>query len=113
MELSVKERTSDDKEIVIKANREDLAEKFNNAYNKYRAQIQMPGFRPGKVPLGLIKKRFGQEIELEEINNYVQEVYEKKIVPRQEPSGETEKTNTSWGKYELEVTSKIGASTHI
>ncbi|HLR89837.1 MAG TPA: trigger factor [Balneolaceae bacterium] len=109
MELSVKELTSVDKEIVIKANREDLAEKFNNAYKKYRAQIQMPGFRPGKVPLGLIKKRFGQEIELEEINNYVQEVYEKEIVPEHEPVGETEMTDMSWENDELEVTFKIGA----
>lgn len=109
MELSVKELTSVDKEIIIKANREDLAEKFDKAYKKYRAQIQMPGFRPGRVPLGLIKKRFGNEIELEEINNYVQEVYEKEIVPEHEPVGETEMTDMSWENDQLEVTFKVGS----
>src|SRR5690625_7641699 len=96
--------------MVMKANREDIAEKFTNTYKKYRTQIQMLGFRPGKVPLRLIKKRFGQEIELEEINNYVQEVYEKEIVPEHEPIGETEMTDMSWENDELEVTFKIGAS---
>jgi len=109
VELSVQELTSVDKEITIKANREDLSSKFDEAYKKYKAQIQMPGFRPGRVPLGLIKKRFGKEIELEEINNYVQEVYEKEIVPEHEPVGETEMVDMSWENDELEVVFKVGA----
>ena len=109
MELSVQELSSVDKEITIKANREDLSSKFDKAYKKYKSQIQMPGFRPGRVPLGLIKKRFGKEIELEEINNYVQEVYEKEIVPEHEPVGETEMVDLSWENDELEVVFKVGA----
>lgn len=109
MELSVEELTSVDKEITIKANREDLSEKFDTAYKKYKAQIQMPGFRPGKVPIGLIKKRFGKEIEMEEINSYVEEVYEKEIVPEHEPVGETQMLDMSWENDELEVIFKIGA----
>jgi trigger factor len=68
VDISVQELTSVDKEIIIKATREDLSSKFDKAYKKYQKQIQMPGFRPGNVPLGLVKKRFGKEIELEEIN---------------------------------------------
>ena len=109
MELSVEELTSVDKEITIKANREDLSEKFDKAYKKYKSQIQMPGFRPGRVPIGLIKKRFGKEIEMEEINSYVEEVYEKEIVPEHEPVGETQMLDMSWENDELEVIFKIGA----
>lgn len=69
----------------------------------------MPGFRPGKVPIGLIKKRFGKEIEMEEINSYVEEVYEKEIVPEHEPVGETQMLDMSWENDELEVIFKIGA----
>jgi trigger factor len=109
VELSVEELTSVDKEITIKANREDLSEKFDKAYKKYKSQIQMPGFRPGRVPIGLIKKRFGKEIEMEEINSYVEEVYEKEIVPEHEPVGETQMLDMSWENDELEVIFKIGA----
>ena len=69
----------------------------------------MPGFRPGRVPLGLIKKRFGKEIEMEEINSYVEEVYEQEIVPEHEPVGETQMLDMSWENDELEVIFKIGA----
>lgn len=109
MELSVQDITSVDKEITIKADRTDLEPKFNKAYKKYRKEIQMPGFRPGNVPVGLIKKRFGKEIEMEEINSYVQEVYENEIVPEYEPVGETQMKDMSWENDELEVTFKVGA----
>ena len=109
MEISEQELTSVDKEITIKANREDLSTKFDKAFKKYQSQIQMPGFRQGKVPIGIVKKRFGKEIEMEEINNYVQEVYEKDIVPEYEPVGETKMLDLSWEDDKLEVTFKIGA----
>ncbi len=47
MDISVQDITSVDKEIIIKANREDLSSKFDKAFKKYQGQIQMPGFRPG------------------------------------------------------------------
>jgi len=108
VDISVQELTKVDKEITINANREDLSQSFEKAYKKYQSQIQMPGFRPGKTPLGLIKKRFGKEIELEEINTYVQEIYEKEIVPEHEPIGETEMVDMSWEDDKLEVTFKVG-----
>lgn len=113
MNISVDKLTPVDKEIKINASREDLSPKFEKAFKKYRSQIQMPGFRPGRVPLGIIKKRFGKEIELEEINSYVEEVYEKEIVPEHEPVGETQMVDFSWEDDELEVTFKIGAKPEV
>jgi trigger factor len=109
VDISVQELTTVDKEITIKANREDLSPKFDQAFKKYQKQIQMPGFRAGNVPLGLVKKRFGRDIELEEINTYVQEVYEKEIVPEYEPVGETQMVDMKWENDELEVKFKVGA----
>ncbi|MFN1835028.1 trigger factor [Balneola sp. MJW-20] len=109
MDISVQDVTSVDKEVVLKAKREDLQDKFDSAYKKIKGQIALPGFRPGKVPLGLVKKRFGKEIEYEEINKYVQEVFEKEVVPKYEPVGETQMVDLQWEDDELEVTFKIGS----
>ncbi|HAW80536.1 MAG TPA: trigger factor, partial [Balneola sp.] len=87
MNISVKELTKVDKELTLTAKREDLQETFDQAYKKYKTQIALPGFRPGKVPMGMIKKRFGTEIEYEEINKYVQKVFEKDVVPEYNPVG--------------------------
>lgn len=109
MDISVKEENNVNKEILITADREDLQPKFDEAYKKYKKQIQMPGFRPGKVPVKIIRKRFGDEIEQEEINNYVQELYEEKVVPEYDPVGEPELVDLSWEDDELEAVFKIGS----
>lgn len=108
MEIKVNDLTSVDKEITILANREDLQPKFDQAYKGIRPKVSLPGFRPGKAPIGLIKKRFGQEIEIEEINKYIQEVFETKVVEAHEPVGETQMIDFQWENNELEVTFKIG-----
>ena len=108
MEIKVNDLTSVDKEITILANREDLQPKFDQAYKGIRPKVSLPGFRPGKAPIGLIKKRFGQEIETEEINKYIQEVFETKVVEAYNPVGESQMIDFQWENDELEVTFKIG-----
>ena len=109
MEITVNDINSVDKELIISAGREDLEPKFKEAYKKYRGQINMPGFRPGKVPLKIVRKRFGDEIEQEEVSKYVQEVFEEKVVPEYEPVGESQMLELSWENDELEAKFKIGA----
>lgn len=109
MDISVEDLTSVDKEIKISATREDLDPKFKEAFKKYQGQINMPGFRPGKVPLEIVRKRFGKEIEQEEIGKYVQEVFENEVVPEYEPVGESQMVDMSWENDELEAKFKIGS----
>lgn len=113
MNISVKEITSVDKEVTLKATREDLQPKFDKAFKKYQSQISLPGFRPGRVPVGLVKKRFGNDIEIEEINKYIQEVFEKEVVEAHEPVGETQMLDFQWENDELEVVFKIGAKPEV
>ncbi len=109
MDISVEELNAVNKEIIIEAGREDLQPQFDEAYKKYKKQIQMPGFRPGKVPVNLIKKRFGDEIEQEEVNKYVQDVFEEKVIPKYDPIGEPELLDLYWEDDELKATFKIGS----
>ncbi len=109
MNISVKEITSVDKEVTLKTNREELQPKFDKALRKYQGQINLPGFRPGRVPLSIVKKRFGNDIEIEEINKYIQEIFEKDIVEEHDPIGETQMIDFQWENDELEVVFKIGA----
>lgn len=51
----------------------DYQEKLAKAIKDFSKRANMPGFRPGKVPAGLIKKQFGQSLLAEEVNKMLQE----------------------------------------
>ena len=51
---------------------EDYREKVEKTLNDYRKNANIPGFRPGKVPTSLIKKKYGKAILAEELNKAVQ-----------------------------------------
>jgi trigger factor len=57
----------------------DYLERYNNALKKYQKKVDLPGFRPGKVPVDMVKKRFGKHILVEEINDMLSESLHKYI----------------------------------
>ncbi|MBQ8675502.1 MAG: trigger factor [Bacteroidaceae bacterium] len=52
---------------------EDYQEKVKKAIKDFRKNANMPGFRKGMVPEGLIKKQYGLSILAEEVNKVLQE----------------------------------------
>ena len=59
----------------------DLDHAFEHAYTGIAKQVNIPGFRKGKVPPAIIDQRFGRGVVLEEaVNHAVPELYEKACV---------------------------------
>ncbi len=50
------------KELTIEVAAENLKEDYDSVCNKYLRQARVPGFRPGKAPLSLIKQRYKEAI---------------------------------------------------
>ena len=59
--------------VNIEITPEDYQTKVSNVLENYRKRANIPGFRPGKVPMGLIKKQYGKAVLIEEINNLLQD----------------------------------------
>ncbi len=67
--------------ITIEMERADFQENVDKSLNQLKRKANMPGFRPGKVPMGVVKKLYGASVLSEEINklinstltNYIQE----------------------------------------
>lgn len=55
---------------VVKADYEEAVEK---SLRKYRQRANIPGFRQGNVPMGMVKKMFGKAAMADEINNLISE----------------------------------------
>ncbi len=59
--------------ITLTVEAADYQEKVNKELRQYRQKANIPGFRPGMVPLGLIKKMYGKAVLAEVLNNTVGE----------------------------------------
>ena len=51
----------------------DIEEKLNGRLNEIGRTVAVPGFRPGKVPMGLLKKRFGDAVRGEVLEATIQD----------------------------------------
>ncbi|MBN2543661.1 trigger factor [bacterium] len=58
---------------------EEIKQKMEEKYKKYSSQLRLPGFRPGKAPIGLIKARFGELIKEELMEDLSNEAYKKSL----------------------------------
>ena len=66
-------------EIKISLGPADYELKVSEGIKKIQKQSKMPGFRPGKVPGSLIKKQYGNQILVEEINKILNDAIYKFI----------------------------------
>lgn len=64
--------------LTIEVSAESLEKALNNAYNREKNKISLPGFRKGKVPRQMVEKMYGPEVFYEAATNLLlQEEYPK------------------------------------
>jgi len=54
--------------VTVQVSKADYAEKVEKTLKEYKRKANIPGFRPGMVPVGLLKKMYGKAILAEEVN---------------------------------------------
>ena len=100
--------------ISIEMERADFQGNVDKALNQYRRKASIPGFRPGKVPMGVVKKLYGTSVLAEEVNklinsslsNYIQE---NKLpilgepLPKEDPEKELDLEKDEKFTFEFEV----------
>ncbi|EFB92255.1 MAG: trigger factor [Prevotella bivia] len=57
----------------------DYKEEVEKALKDYRKRANIPGFRPGQVPMGLIKRQFGTQLKMDAVNKLLGENLQKYI----------------------------------
>ena len=59
--------------MTITIEQADYQEAVEKKLKDYRKKAQVPGFRPGMVPMGLIKKQYGTAVKADEVNRILGE----------------------------------------
>ena len=83
--------------LTINMVKADYEANVNKALKELGKKVQMPGFRPGHVPAGLVKKMYGIQAKADEVNKLLQDslfdyIKTKKINMLGEPLGSDKQT---------------------
>lgn len=73
--MNITKEQIDDLNAVVKVaiTKEDYQDKVDTILKDYRKQANIPGFRKGQVPMGLIKKQYGKSVLVDEVNKLLQD----------------------------------------
>lgn len=100
--------------ISIEMERADFQGNVDKALNQYRRKASIPGFRPGKVPMGVVKKLYGTSVLAEEVNNLINSslsnyIQENKLpilgepLPKEDPEKELDLEKDEKFTFEFEI----------
>lgn len=65
--------------LTITVEENDYKDEVDKTLKDYRKKANVPGFRPGQVPMGMIKRQFGASVKMDAINKIVGEQINKYI----------------------------------
>ena len=73
--MNITRENIDELNAVLKVDiaREDYSGKVEKILKDYRKNANIPGFRKGHVPMGMVKKQYGKAVLVDEVNKLLQE----------------------------------------
>ncbi len=112
--MNITKEQIDDLNAVVKVaiTKEDYQDKVDTILKDYRKQANIPGFRKGQVPMGLIKKQYGKAVLVDEVNKLLQDnlnkyLTEEKLDVLGNPLPK-QQDNFDWDKEELDFEFELG-----
>ena len=89
LEITTKKSEGGARHLEVRVPAETVADAEDKAARRYATKLRLPGFRPGKAPAAIVRKRFGPAIREEALNSLLNEAY-KEILEREkiQPAGQ-------------------------
>ncbi|MBQ0735140.1 trigger factor [Aquimarina celericrescens] len=77
--MNISKEQLDDLNAVVTVDiaKEDYSDKVDKILKDYRKNANIPGFRKGHVPMGLVKKQYGKAVLVDEVNKLLQDALNK------------------------------------
>lgn len=72
MELTINNKEGLDAILSVKLTEADYKEDFEKSLKEHGHKMHVPGFRPGKIPTGVVKKMIGKDVKRELVEKFLQ-----------------------------------------
>jgi trigger factor len=102
MQVTETSSTGLKRELKVVVGQGELSERFTNRVDEVKGQVQLKGFRKGKVPVAHIKKLYGRSLMAEVVQQTVEETSRKAVGDRNERPAHQPNIQFSEDKDEIE-----------
>lgn len=75
-----------EQEIEIILTKDELQPYYDQAYKEAQPHINLQGFRKGKVPINMVRKIYGRQLEIEKQQDIISEVFTKIVIDEKIPA---------------------------
>ncbi len=75
MEFKINKIDAVKQEVEFELTYADLTPHFDKAIQKHQKKVEIPGFRKGKAPIAIIKRKFGEMIEQGSLEDVANDIY--------------------------------------
>ena len=82
IEITTKKSEGVERLLEVSVPADEVRTAEDQAARKYASRVRLPGFRPGKAPPAIVRKKFGEAIRQEALQSLVQEAY-REVVERE------------------------------
>lgn len=79
IEITKQDGTGVDRHIQISVPVETVKDAEDKAARRYASSVRLPGFRPGKAPANMVRKKFAEAIRQEALESLVRDAYQEVI----------------------------------
>src|SRR6266498_3883372 len=79
IQITPKESSGVDRHVQVSVPVEAVREAEDRAARRYASSVRLPGFRPGKAPPAMVRKKYGEAIRQEALESLVREAYQEVI----------------------------------
>ncbi|HYN80703.1 MAG TPA: trigger factor [Gemmatimonadaceae bacterium] len=83
IEITPKETSGVDRHVQVSVPVETVRDAEDKAARRYASSVRLPGFRPGKAPAAMVRKKFADAIRQEAVESLVRDAY-KEIIEKQD-----------------------------
>jgi trigger factor len=83
IEITPKESSGVDRHVQVSVPVETVRDAEDKAARRYASSVRLPGFRPGKAPAAMVKKKYAEAIRQEALESIVRDAY-KEVIEKQD-----------------------------
>ncbi len=83
IEITPKETSGVDRHVQVSVPVETVRDAEDKAARRYASSVRLPGFRPGKAPATMVRKKFAEAIRQEALEALVRDAY-KEVIEKQD-----------------------------